>query len=92
MVHIGYCIGKKWWHKGITSEALLALIKYFFEKVGVNRVESRHDSNNQNSGKVMSKCGMKHEGTMRQADKNNQGICDYCEYGILAEEYFKNKR
>jgi ribosomal-protein-alanine N-acetyltransferase len=92
MVHIGYCIGKKWWHKGITSEALLELIKYFFENIGVNRVESRHDSNNPNSGKVMSKCGMKHEGTMRQADKNNQGICDYCEYGILAGEYFKNKR
>jgi ribosomal-protein-alanine N-acetyltransferase len=36
----------------------------------------------------MKKCGMKYEGTMRQADKNNQGICDCVEYGILAEEYF----
>jgi ribosomal-protein-alanine N-acetyltransferase len=91
MVHIGYCIGKKWWHKGITSEALKIIIKYFFEKIGVNRVESRHDPNNPNSGKVMAKCGMKYEGTMRQADVNNQGICDYCEYGIIAEDYFKRK-
>jgi len=87
MVHIGYCISKKWWNKGITSEALKALIKYFFEEVGVNRVESRHDPNNLNSGKVMMKCGMKYEGTMRQADINNQGICDYSMYGILATEY-----
>jgi ribosomal-protein-alanine N-acetyltransferase len=91
MVHIGYCIGKRWWHRGITSEALEILIKYFFENIGVNRVEARHDPNNPNSGKVMEKCGMKYEGTMKQADKNNQGICDYCEYGVIAEDYFKKK-
>ena len=45
-VHIGYCIGNKWWNKGIMSEALKAVIDYFFEKVEVNRVEARHDVNN----------------------------------------------
>jgi len=89
MVHIGYCIGKNWWNMGITSEALNMLIKFFFEEVGINRIESRFDPNNPNSGKVMAKCGMKYEGHMRQADKNNQGIVDYIEYGILAEDYFK---
>jgi len=89
MVHIGYCIGKNWWNKGIVSEALNELIKYFFEKVGVNRIESRYDPANENSGKVMAKCGMKYEGHMKQADKNNQGIVDAVYYGIIAEEYFK---
>jgi len=89
MVHIGYCIGKNWWNKGIMSEALMVLIKYFFEEVGVNRIESRHDPNNPNSGKVMAKCGMKYEGHMKQADRNNQGIVDTVYYGIVAEEYFK---
>ena len=89
MVHIGYCIGKNWWNKGIVSEALNELIKYFFEKVGVNRIEARYDPNNLNSGKVMSKCGMKYEGHLKQADKNNQGIVDAVYYGIIAEEYFK---
>jgi len=89
MVHFGYCIGKNWWNKGFTSEALNTLIKFFFEEVGVNRIESRHDPNNPNSGKVMMKCGMKYEGLKRQADWNNQGICDSVEYAILAENYFK---
>ncbi|MDR2654660.1 MAG: GNAT family N-acetyltransferase [Oscillospiraceae bacterium] len=89
MVHIGYCIGSKWWCQGITSEALAALIKFFFEEVGMNRIESRHDPNNPNSGKVMMKCGMVCEGTMRQADINNQGIVDYSIYSILAEDYFE---
>lgn len=86
-VEIGYCIGEKWWRQGYTSEALAAVIKFFFEEVGVNRVYSEHDPKNPNSGKVMLKCGMKYEGTLRQADFNNTGICDTCIYGILAEEY-----
>lgn len=84
--HIGYCIGKPWWHKGITSEALGAVMDFLFNEVGVNRVESRHDPRNPNSGAVMKKCGMKYEGTLRQSDWNNQGICDACYYAVLADE------
>ena len=84
--HVGYCIGKKWWHQGIMSETLLAVMDFLFNEVGYHRVEAMHDSNNPNSGKVMAKCGMKYEGTLRMADRNNQGICDACYYGLLAEE------
>jgi ribosomal-protein-alanine N-acetyltransferase len=85
--HIGYCIGRQWWNQGITSEALAALIDFFFTRARLNRVDSRHDPNNPNSGKVMEKCGMKFEGAHRQADMNNQGICDTCWYSILAADY-----
>ncbi len=88
-VHIGYCIGRRWWRQGITSEALRELLRFFFEEVGVNRVDSRHDPRNPNSGRVMASCGMTKEGTLRQADHNNQGICDCTIYGILADEYFR---
>ena len=86
MVHIGYCIGRAWWHRGITSEALKAVMDFFFDEVGVNRVECRHDSNNPHSGMVMKKCGMRYEGTLRQADRNNQGLCDACMYGLLRSD------
>ena len=86
IIHIGYCIGKAWWHQGITSEALDKVINFFFDQVGANRVESRHDSRNPWSGMVMRKCGMKYEGTIRSSDRNNQGICDVCWYGILRSE------
>lgn len=84
--HVGYCIGKPWWHRGYMSEALNAVMDYLFDEVGYHRVESLHDPNNPHSGNVMKKCGMKYEGTMRQADRNNQGICDACYYGLLASE------
>ena len=86
MVHIGYCIGRKWWHQGITSEAMKAVIDFLFDTVGANRVEARHDPRNPNSGKVMQKCGMKYEGTLRCSDRNNQGICDACYYALLKSE------
>ena len=63
-----------------------ALITFFFDTVGANRVESRHDPRNPHSGMVMQKCGMKYEGTLRASDRNNQGICDACWYAILKTE------
>jgi len=88
-VHVGYCIGRKWWRQGIVTEALGMLIRFFFDEVQVNRIDSRHDPNNPNSGKVMEKCGMVYEGTMREGDWGNQGICDMKVYGILAKDYRK---
>lgn len=88
-IHIGYCIGSKWWHSGYTSEAFSAIIPFFFEQVGVNRIEARHDPDNPNSGKVMRKCGLIYEGTLRKAGWSNKGIVDECVYGMLASDYFK---
>ena len=92
MVHVGYCIGRNHWHQGIMCEALSAVIRFFFTEVGANRIEARHDVDNANSGRVMKKCGMIFEGTKKQADWNNQGICDVAEYAILAEDYFGQQR
>lgn len=47
MVEIGYCIGRKWWHQGIIAEALKAVIDFLFDEVKANRIQARHDVNNQ---------------------------------------------
>ncbi len=86
MLQIGYCIGRKWWHKGIMAEALLKVIEFLFDEVGANRIEAVHDPNNPNSGRVMLKCGMKYEGTLRSAAVNNQGITDVAYYSILRSD------
>ena len=86
MVHVGYCIGKRWWHQGFTSEALQAVVDFLFDEVGANRIEAYHDPNNPNSGGVMKKCGMKYEGTLRSYQKTNQGLTDACVYAILKSE------
>ena len=87
-VHIGYCIGKQWWNEGITSEAFSAVIKYLMDEVKVNRIESRHDPRNPYSGKVMEKCGLRYEGTLKESTRNNQGICDASWYALLRKDYY----
>ena len=84
---IGYCIGRRWWHQGIVSEALSAVMEFLFTQVGMNRIAARHDPNNPHSGGVMRKCGMQYEGTTRSGDRNNQGICDAAHYAILRSEW-----
>ena len=84
--HIGYCIGRNWWHMGMMSEALKAVMDFLFDEVGYQRIESRHDPRNPHSGGVMKKCGMKYEATLRQSDWNNQGVCDACWYALLKSE------
>lgn len=79
---IGYCMSRRWWHRGIMAEALGAVIDFFFEQVGVQRIESYHDPNNPHSGDVMRKCGMKFEGIREKSDRNNQGVCDASHYSI----------
>lgn len=84
--HIGYCLGKAWWHQGIMSEALSRVISFLIDEVGMERIDARHDTRNPHSGEVMKKCGMKYEGTLRQADWNNSGIHDSSWYAILASD------
>lgn len=71
------------------TEALAAVIEDLFTEVGMNRIGARHDPNNPHSGGVMSKCGMKYEGTHRACDCNNQGICDAAQYAILRADWNK---
>ena len=87
MVHIGYCIGKAWWHRHVTSEAFTAVIPFLFEKVKANRIESKHDPENPNSGRVMLSCGLTYEGTARETDRSNRGVTDACYYSLLKKEY-----
>ena len=84
---IGYCIGRSFWGRGITAEALSAVIAFFFDQVGMNCVSACHDPRNPNSGKVMRKSGMIWEGTWRAGGINNLGLCDESWYSILKEEY-----
>lgn len=85
-VEIGYGIGRCFRHRGYTSEAMQAVMDFFFGQVGVNRVEARHDARNPHSGAVMKKCGMLYEGTKVEGGWNNSGICDSVLYGLTVTQ------
>jgi ribosomal-protein-alanine N-acetyltransferase len=84
---IAYIISRKYWGIGIATEALKAVLKFAFEVVGFNRIESYHSVNNPASGKVMQKTGMKLEGLAKQKYRSNVGFEDSYMYSILREEF-----
>ncbi len=62
-VEIGFRIKKKFWGKGYSTEAGLALLKHGFETVGLNRIAAIVRPDNLASQAVIKKIGLKEEGT-----------------------------
>lgn len=83
---MGYCMSRSLWGNGIMPEALTEVIDYLLNEVGLNRVAACHAVENPKSGRVMEKAGMKMDGILRQAGKNNQGICDEVWYSIIKSD------
>ena len=84
---IGYWIAREFQGQGIASEAVAAAIDYGFEALGLNRIEAAHFSRNPASGRVMQKCGMRHEGRLRQLHKKWGEYVDCELYAILRSEW-----
>ncbi len=87
---MGYCMSRTYWGRGLMPEALTAVIKYLFDVVGLNRIAACHDVNNPKSGRVMDKAGMRQEGILRAAGKNNIGICDEVWHAIIRSDRCSN--
>ena len=83
---LGYCLGRAFWGRGIMPEALRAVMDYLFDTVGLRRITAGHDVRNPKSGRAMVKAGMKQEGILRGAGKNNQGICDMVCYAAMRSD------
>ena len=80
---VGYSLSREYWNMGIMTEALKAVIRHGFGSMNLNRIEAQHETGNPASGAVMRKCGMRHEGTMRQRLYNKGRYVDVELYAIL---------
>ena len=58
----GYVLNKKYWGHGLAPEALSQIIRFGFEVLGLERMESRYMQENTASRRVMEKAGMVFEG------------------------------
>lgn len=84
---VGYSLSRAHWNRGIMTEALNAVIDYGFSRLQLNRIEAQHETDNPASGAVMRKCGMQHEGTLRQRMLNKGKYVDVELYAILKRDY-----
>jgi len=88
---IGYCIGRKWWSHGYTSEAVKAVVDYMFVNTDIERIEAYHSVENPASGRVMAKAGMLNEGFAQSKYRNRDGFQDCDLYGITRNEWETQK-
>ncbi|MBQ7474871.1 MAG: GNAT family N-acetyltransferase [Clostridia bacterium] len=64
---VGYVLNKKYWGCGIAAEALSAVIRFGFARLGLHRIEAKYMVGNEQSRRVMEKVGMKFEGIHRDS-------------------------
>lgn len=53
----GYCMGKQWWNKGYMTEALRAVVGFWFTRTDSPWLACCHAADNPASGRVMEKAG-----------------------------------
>ncbi|MBQ7849362.1 MAG: GNAT family N-acetyltransferase [Clostridia bacterium] len=86
-VEVGYSLARSHWNRGIMTEALNAVLRECFETLKLHRVEAQHFSLNPSSGRVMEKCGMTHEGTLRRRICNKGEFQDVEMWAILRSDW-----
>ena len=84
---VGYSVSRDYWNRGVATQALQAVIRSLFACLpDLNRLEAQHDIRNPASGRVMEKCGMKREGTLRGRIRNKNEYVDVVLYAILRSD------
>ena len=82
-----YCLSEEFWGNGYASEALMAVIEFAFNQMNANKVYACHILANKASERVMQKCHMQREGTLRDHIKKESGYYDCNIYSILQRDF-----
>ena len=69
---LGYWVREPYWGMGYCTEATKELIKFSFQKLGLERIVAEHLTSNPASGRVMEKAGMIHVMTTLRLDRNGE--------------------
>lgn len=86
--NVGYSLGFDWWNKGYGTEALKAIVEFGFRHMNIHKISAAHNTDNPASGVIMSKVGMKQEGTIKHMIRNAKNQYKDCAiYGLLQEDY-----
>ena len=84
---MGYILRQDHWNKGLMTEACKRVIRYCFEELNFQRVESIYCQENVASGRVMEKSGMHFEGTKCEYFPTDHGYIDCNEYAITRSQF-----
>lgn len=75
--------------KGIGTDTVMAIMRYAFDELQLNRLNSSWFEDNLPSKSMYMKCGWKEEGRRRKFIYKHGKYRDLIETGVLAEDYYK---
>ena len=84
---IGYALSRRYWGRGLATEAVQAVIAFGFSRMALNRIQGRCEVENVASGRVMEKAGLKFEGLLREHEFSKGAYADISMYAILRKEW-----
>lgn len=76
-------------HRGIGTDTVMAIMRYAFDELQLNRLDGSWFQDNIPSKNMYMKCGWKEEGVRRNYIYKGGKYRDLVETGILAEEYYR---
>jgi len=89
---IGYVLAQDCWGNGYMSEAVRCVLQYGFEEMHLRLMSISHYTFNDQSRRVIEKCGFVYEGTMRQTFLRYDGaVFDESVYSITKEEWQRHQ-
>lgn len=86
-LEIGYWLSEPLQGKGIVLRSCETLIKYAFEKMGMNRIQIKVGVGNIKSSKIPKKLNFTFEGIQRESENLNGRLHDLEVYSLLKQEW-----
>jgi len=88
---IEYCIGQQFQCRGFATEAAKAVIDFGFRKMNLHKVQICTKTINAPSKRVIEKCGLTYEGTLRDYFYMDGKYVGRLYFSILRDEYEKRE-
>ncbi len=84
---VGYALSRRYWGRGLMTEAVRAVVAFGFLTMQVNRLQAVCDVDNTASAHVLEKVGMTYEGTLREYGFAKGRFRNLRMYSILRSEW-----
>ena len=84
---IGYTLNPEYWGKGLMKEAMIEIINFGFEQLGLHSIEANINPKNQNSRGILEKVGFKKEAYFRENYFFNGAYLDSEIYCLLKRDF-----
>ena len=87
LAEVGFTFGASHQGRGLASEAVLAVLAFSFETLGLHRVKAIVDRRNDPAIRLLRRVGMREEGLFLQHAWFKGSWCDEYEFAMLASDW-----